>query len=106
VGEQAVGVRHLGDLLGVDEGAQLEDVDPGVEERFGPGDLLLGGDDLLLHLQAVPEPDLVDEDLGCGGDHRRPAPTGFVSPTAAAMALPISSVELFRPCRRCGRGRP
>jgi hypothetical protein len=79
----------------MDEGAQLEDVDPGAEERLDPGDLLLGGDDLSLHLQAVPEPDLVDEDLRSGA-HRREAPTGFVSPTAAAMALPISSVE-FRP---------
>ncbi len=79
----------------MDEGAQLEDVDPGAEERLDPGDLLLGGDDLLLHLQAVPQADLVDEDLGRA--HRRPAPTGFVSPTAAAMALPISSVECFPP---------
>ncbi len=60
------------------------------------GDLLLGGDDLPLHLQPVPQPDLVDEDVRRGGAHRRPAPAGFVSPTAAAIALPISSVE-FRP---------
>ena len=97
MGEEAVGVRHLGDLLRVDEGAQLEDVDPGAEERLDPGDLLLGGDDLLLHLEAVPQADLVDEDLRWGGAHRRLTPTGFVSPTAAAMALPISRVELRPP---------
>ena len=70
VGEEPVGVGHLRDLLRVDEGAQLDDVDPGAEERLDPGDLLLGGDDLLLHLQAVAQADLVDEDL------RRAALTG------------------------------
>src|SRR3990170_4037359 len=86
---------ELLDLVRVHEGAQLEDVDPGVEERFGPRDLLLRGDDALLHLQPVAEADLVDEDVRRA--HLWPTPTGFVSPTAAAIALPISRVEPVPP---------
>ncbi len=93
--EQAVGVGHLRHLHRVNEGAELEHVDPRAEQRLGPGDLLLRGHDSRLHLQPVAEADLVDEDPRRA--HRRPTATGFVSPTAAAIALPISRVEPVPP---------
>ena len=60
---------------------------PEADQRLDPGDLLLGGDDLLLDLQAVAQADFVDETGGMALTGGRPRPAR--PPTAAAMALPI-----------------
>ena len=80
--EQLVGVGHLRDLLRVDERAHLDDVHAGLHHAADPGFLLLDRDDLLLHLQPVARPDLVDDDAR----HVRPRYS------LAATASPISRV--------------
>jgi hypothetical protein len=90
--EEAIGVGHLRDLLRVDEGAELDDVDPAGQKGLDPGDLLLGGDDLLLHLQSVPQPDLVEDEGAHGRAHER-----FATGIRAAMAFPMSRVLALPP---------
>ncbi len=95
VREEPVGVGHLRHLLRVDEGAELDDVEPGAEEGLGPDDLLLGRDRALLHLETVAQPHLVEHDLRLAG-HGAP-PQAAATGTLAAIARARSRVVALPP---------
>ena len=65
--EQVVGVRHLRYFLRMDERAELQDIDPGIDQRLRPGDFLRRRNDLLFHLQAVSQPYFVHDHSVCHG---------------------------------------
>ena len=89
--EQPVGVGHLRHLLRVHERADLHHVHAGRDQRADPAQLLLRRDDLPLHLQPVPRPHLVEDDLP---RRRRHAPQPL---SARATASATSSVVLVPP---------
>ena len=57
-----VGVRHLGDRLGMHEGAHLDHPEAGAGKPPEQLHLLFGGQNGLLVLQAVPQADLAQSD--------------------------------------------
>ena len=88
--EQLVRVRHLRDLLRVDEGADLHDVDAGGEETLDPRELRLRRDRPRLDLEAVAGPDFVEDERGVSPSISRHdsagAPPGLSSEAGASTA--------------------
>jgi hypothetical protein len=61
--KKIVCVSHLRDFFRMDKGSKLDDVNTGCDESVRPLDFLFEGDDLFLHLQAIPQADFMDNNL-------------------------------------------
>ena len=61
--EQLAGVSQLRHRPRRDEAGRLERLDPGLDQRVDQAQLVVGGDEMRMHLQPVAQPDLVDVDL-------------------------------------------
>ena len=63
VPEKGIRIGHLRNFGGVDERAELDDIDARRAKAFDPADLFLQWNGRLLDLQTVARPDFVDKDF-------------------------------------------